>query len=301
MIKPGKFHGNVVPLATPFTPEGKLDVAAAERIISRLLDNQIGIFVLGTTGEAASIHGSLRTQLVDIAVQTTSGRVPVFAGVGDNCAADAIAAANSYLQQGVDAVVAHLPGYYQLEAAEMQAYFELLADSIRGPLLLYNIPQTTGMSVPVEVVDRVSGRGNVIGFKDSENAPGRAEAVAARLAGRPDFSLFMGVARHSVKALRLGFDGLVPSSGNLAPEQWRDLYAAARAGDWERAETLQAQLDDIARVFQRDRSLAQSLAALKVAMESRGLCGPTVLPPLRPLDDAARTTIRRELQALGLN
>jgi len=99
---------------------------------------------------------------------------------------------------------------------------------------------------------------------------------------------------------RHGFDGLVPSSGNIAPALWRDLFNASLDGKWEQVEELQRRLDTIARVFQRDRSLCQSLAALKACLEALGLCGPAVLPPIQTLDDAARLAIQRELAALDL-
>jgi 4-hydroxy-tetrahydrodipicolinate synthase len=110
----------------------------------------------------------------------------------------------------------------------------------------------------------------------------------------------MGAAVLSAKALKLGFDGLVPSSGNLVPHLWRELYDQGRAGNWENVEKLQLQLNTIAQVFQRDRTLGESLAALKAMMETRGLCGPTVLPPLRTLNHSDRQSVQRDLVALNL-
>lgn len=298
MNRPHKHRGVIVPMITPVTPDGELDEPAAARLVARLVGGGVGVFVLGTTGETASLPPAMRRRLVEVAVTGAAGRAPVFAGIGDNCVADSIAAAEAYLRSGVDAVVAHLPSYYLLEPAEMHAYFELLARRIPGPLVLYNIPQTTHMSVPVEVVERLTALPSIVGFKDSENVPGRLEQVADRLGGRPGFSIFMGAAVLSVQALRRGYDGLVPGSGNLAPELWCRLYTHACAGRWEDAEGLQQQADALARVFQRNRTLGQSLAALKAAMEARGLCGPTVLPPLRTLEPAAREAIRAELVAL---
>lgn len=295
-----KLKGTVVPMATPFTAEGALDQPAAELIVSRLVENGLGVFVLGTTGEAQSMPVALRRRLVEIAVAGAAGKVPVYAGIGDNCVGDSITAGRDFLKHGVDAVVAHLPSYYPLNAAEMEAYFAGLARGVPGPLVIYNIPQTTLMSVPIEVVARLSHLPNVVGFKDSEAVGDRPERLAAQLGGRPQFSIFMGVAAQSVRALRLGFDGLVPSSGNLAPQLWRDLYAAAGAEDWARAEALQRELDAIALVYQRNRSLGQSIAGLKAAMAEVGLCGAHVLPPLITVDAAERAVFRAGLAAAGL-
>jgi dihydrodipicolinate synthase/N-acetylneuraminate lyase len=292
-------HGVVVPLVTPVDATGALDEAAAVRLVEHLAANGCGMLVLGTTGEVASLPAGLRRRYVELAVRTAAGRTPVFACVAHNCLADSIEAGREYLRLGASAVVALLPNYFKLDAAGMQAWFEHLADGIPGPLLVYNMPQTTGMSIPVEVIETLSRRPNITGLKDSENTPGRRELVAQRLGGRADFALFMGVAALSVPALRLGFVGMVPSSGNLYPERWHALYTAAKAGDWARAEQLQAQLDVIGAVFQRDRLLGQSLAALKAGLGLRSLCGPAMLPPLQALPAAEQESIRAELARLG--
>jgi dihydrodipicolinate synthase/N-acetylneuraminate lyase len=292
-------HGVVVPLVTPVDATGALDEAAAVRLVEHLAAHGCGMLVLGTTGEVASLPAGLRRRYVELAVRTAAGRTPVFACVAHNCLADSIEAGREYLRLGVDAVVALLPNYFKLDAAGMQAWFERLADGIPGPLLVYNMPQTTGMSIPVEVIETLSRRPNITGLKDSENTPGRRELVAQRLGGRADFALFMGVAALSVPALRLGFVGMVPSSGNLYPERWHALYTAAKAGDWARAEQLQTQLDVIGAVFQRDRLLGQSLAALKAGLGLRSLCGPAMLPPLQALPAAEQESIRAELARLG--
>jgi 2-dehydro-3-deoxy-D-pentonate aldolase len=294
-----KFRGTIVPMVTPFTPSGQVDDDAVERIVTHIGAQGLGIFVLGTTGEAASIPASERRRLVEIAATVAAGRVPVFAGIGDNCVSDSLFAAHDYLKVGADAVVAHLPSYYSLTPAEMRAYFESLASGIHGPLILYNIPQTTHMSLPIEIAEQLATLPTIVGFKDSENTAGRLEEVAAKLGGRDAFAIFMGSSFLSVAALRRGFDGLVPSSGNLVPELWRALEDAAATGRWDEAETLQRRLDLIARVFQRDRTLGQSLGALKAAMSARGLCGPTLHRPLLTLDESTCSAIVAEVAALA--
>ena len=294
-------HGGVVvPMVTPFTSRGELDEAAVRRIIDRLAGSRLGIFILGTTGEAPSTSPVLRRRFVQLAVEYAAGRVLVYAGIGDNCVSTSIAAGCEYLHLGVDAVVALLPSYYVLEAPEMQTYFEHLAANIRGPVIIYNIPQTTRMSIPVEIVEALARIPNIIGLKDSDGTPGRIESVARRLSGRPHFTLYAGVAAQAGTALRLGFTGIVPSSGNLVQAWWRDLMDHARADRWGEVETLQVRLNAVAAVFQTDRTLGQSLAALKLAMHFRGYCNPDVLPPLLPVSKAGRESIRALLEQLKL-
>jgi len=287
-------------MSTPFTTDGRLDEAASVRMVNRLAENRLGVFVLGTTGEAPSVSLAQRERLVELAVQTAAGRVPVFGGIGTDCVGDSIIMARAFIRFGADAVVSLLPGYYPLTPTEMQGFFERIAGETPGPVLIYNMPQTTHMSIPLDVIDQLSARENIIGLKDSEGTPGRLEAVAERFKGRPDFAIFVGVAKNTVAALRAGFDGGVPSSGNIAPALWRDLYANALAGEWAQAEALQSQLNAINDIIQRGRSLPQSLAALKAAIAAQGLCTPTVLSPLVACDPAECETIRQDLAGFGL-
>lgn len=294
-------RGVVVPMVSPATPSGDLDEAAAHRLIDWLVEGGVdGVFVLGTTGEAASLPMRVRRPLARLAVERVAGRCLVYAGIGSNCLEESIAAGREYLAQGADAVVAHLPAYFPLAPAEMVQYYRMLADRLEGPLVIYNMPPTTHMSIPLDALEELSGHPNIVGLKDSENDLGRLENVLAAFRGRSDFAVFVGPSVHAVETLAAGADGVVPSSGNLVPDLWRRLYGHTRAERRAEAATLQQQLNAIAHVYQAGRSLGQSMAGLKAALEAKGLCGPTVLPPLRTLEAAERARIRNELASLGL-
>jgi 4-hydroxy-tetrahydrodipicolinate synthase len=288
-------------MVSPATPSGDLDEAAAHRLIDWLVEGGVdGVFVLGTTGEAASLPMRARRQLARLAAARVAGRCLVYAGISGNCLEESIAAGRECLAQGADAVVAHLPAYFPLAPAEMVQYYRMLADRLEGPLVIYNMPLTTHMSIPLDALEELSGHPNIVGLKDSENDLGRLKNVLAAFRSRSDFAVFIGPSVHAAETLAAGADGVVPSSGNLAPDLWRRLYGHTRAERRAEAATLQQQLNAIAHVYQAGRSLGQSMAGLKAALEARGLCGPTVLPPLRTLEAAERARIRNELASLGL-
>jgi len=294
-------RGVVVPMVSPVTPSGALDEGAARRLIDWLVKGGVGgVFVLGTTGEAASLPQRARRELARLAVERVAGRCLVYAGIGSNCLEESVTAGREYLALGAHAVVAHLPAYYPLAPADMVDYYRLLADRLEGPLVIYNMPPTTHMSIPLDALDELSRHPNVVALKDSENDLGRLKNVIAAFAGRSDFAVFVGPSVHAAETLAAGADGVVPGSGNLAPDLWRRLYDHARAERRSEAAALQKQLNAIAHVYQAGRSLGQSMAGLKAALEARGLCGPTVLPPLRTLEAAERGRIRDELASLGV-
>jgi 2-dehydro-3-deoxy-D-pentonate aldolase len=300
--KQGKKHrGVVVPMVTPVTVAGALDEPAAGRIIDFLLEGGVeGVFVLGTTGEAASVATRDRLRLVSYAMKRVAGRALVYAGINENSLADAVHTGNSYLAEGVDAVVSLLPSYYPLQVQETLPYFTSLLDRLEGPTVLYNIPATTKFSIPLETIESLLGHPQLVGVKDSENNPARLETIIQRWGGREDFSIFVGVGALMAKMVLRGADGIVPSVGNLVPHLCRELCESARAGDRPKAEQLQKKMMETATLYQQGRTLGQSLAALKTAMSLCGLCSPMVLSPLLPLSENEKTAIGHEMAQLGL-
>lgn len=287
-------------MISPAKASGDVDLDATERLADLLARHGLGIFALGTTGEASSVPRPQRPDLVHATVRAAAGRVPVYVGIADNCVAHAVESGRLYLKLGAAAVVALLPAYYPLTSREMYDYFAHLHNTVGGPMMIYNIPATTHMSVPLEVVERLCGLPNIVGFKDSEGTEGRLEETARRLGGRNDFSLFIGIAAYATRALRTGFHGVIPSSGNLRPELWQRYWSLAQAGDWAGAEAVQTDLDNVASTLQRGRSLGQYLAALKAAMSAEAVCGPTMFPPLATLDPAEQAGVVSDVAALGL-
>jgi len=300
MGKTKKYHGVVVPMVTPFTEDGQIDIPAAMRVTEHLIKNDTTPFVLGTTGEAASIPDSARPSFVEAVVRQTAGRTMVYVGIASNCLNASVEAAKRYFDLGMDVAVAHLPCYYPLVPDQMLKYFETLADSIPAPLMLYNITITTHMSIPLDVVEKLSHHPNIVGLKDSEKNTERFEQALEMWRDRDDFAHFTGSAALSAWALSLGSDGIVPSTGNFVPKMFHDLYDAAVKGDTETANKLQKETDEIARIYQKNRVLSQSLAALKVIMNQMGLCGEAVLPPLHKVGPDEKTEIKAKLAKFGL-
>ena len=121
-----------------------------------------------------------------------------------------------------------------------------------------------------------------------------------RFGGKKDFSVFVGVGALMEKGLKLGADGIVPSVGNLIPDVCHQLCVAAEKFDWRVAESLYSRMSAVAAVYQKGRTLNESLAALKAAVHCQGLCAPDVLPPLHSLPKIEVEKIRSQMAALHL-
>ncbi len=300
-----KYKGVVVPMVTPVTENGSLDTQAVERIIQFFAEAGVSPLLMGTTGEGNSVSQKDGQLFVETAVKArnnylTTHHSPltstlIYAGLTGNCFSEQLAQAEAYTQAGADVIVATLPTYYALTEEQMENYYRTLADSIKGPLMLYNILATTHMSIPVEVIRRLADHPNIVGLKDSERDLERMAQCIAIAKGREDFCYFCGWAAQSAHSLELGGDGIVPSTGNYVPEMFQQLYEAAVSGDMETANRLQDETNEIAKIYQKDRTLGQSLTALKVMMQTKGLCEPWMLMPLTRLSAEEEKAIKHAL------
>ena len=281
MSKPvKKYSGVIVPMVTPLTQAYTIDGMAVERIIDQFVEAQVAPFLLGTTGESVSVTLEQKKALVRETVHHVDKRCLVYAGISGNCLEDSIEEGKTYADMGVDALVAHLPFYYPLSPEQMLKYYEQIAEKVPAPLFLYNNPITTKFSVPLEVIEKLSYHPNIVGVKDSERGLERLDTSVSLWADREDFAHLLGWAAQSAYAVEKGSDGIVPSTANITPKLYRDLYDAAIRGDASKALALQEVTNQISEIYQLNRNVSRSIPALKVMMEVKGLCKPFVLPPM---------------------
>lgn len=300
MIKK-KYQGVVVPVVTPLTADYKLDREAVEKMFANFREYDVLPFILGTTGEASSLPASVKRNYATLAGKLKKAGETIYAGIAANCLEESVEAAKLYFDRGVDVVAAHLPSYYQLSESQIMKYFEQLADQVPGPLIIYNIPGTTHMSIPLQVIDQLSHHDYIVGTKDSERSEERLKQSLELWANRADFSHFLGWAAQSAEAMLNGSDGLIPSTGNLHPRLYQELYNAALSGDREKAFRLQKHSDLLGNLYQSGRLLGESLSALKVLMQEAGLCQPHMMTPLSALSKEGEAKLRQSFYELIKN
>lgn len=298
MKKEKKYSGIVVPMLTPFNDDFTIDLDAVEKIVSNFISNGVFPFVLGTTGEGPSISVKERRKFVEFVCRKFSGKTLIYAGLSGNCVSESIDSAKEYIDLGADVIVSVIPSYFSLKPDQMQKYFETVADSITKPLIVYNITATTHMSIPLEVVEKLSHHPNIVALKDSERDLERLDRSIEMFRDREDFSHLIGWAAKSFYGLSKGSDGLVPSTGNITPGMFKKMYDSVRTGDLVTAERMQNETDRLAMIYQSNRTLGDSLAAIKILMEEFGLCRNYVIPPLTSLDKLTVQEIRTHLSEL---
>lgn len=283
-----KYKGVVIPAVTPLTGTYKLDHGALEKMFHLFRQNHTMPFINGTTGESASLPLSLKKELIIAGGKLKVTGEILFGGISANSLDESVDLAKLCFDNGADAVAATLPSYYTLSDSQIKKYFEQLAEKISGPLIIYNIPVTTHMSIPLGIIDELSHHENIIGTKDSERNDERLQTSLELWADRDDFCHFLGWASQSATALINGSDGIIPSTGNLFPGIYCEMYKAVADGDHERAYHLQSVSDTLGDIYQKGKLLGESLWSLKVLMQELGICQEYVMSPLKPLTSAER-------------
>ncbi len=275
-----KYTGVIVPAVTPLTDKLQVDEKAAAKLFNLFYQRNIAPFILGTTGEAASLSTQVKKDYVLAAEKNKKMGTLLYTGISSNVLAESIEFAAYCCLHAVDVVVATLPSYYALTEKQMLQYFKTLADNIFLPLFIYNIPATTHMSIPLAVIDELSQHKNIVGLKDSERSEERMLQALQLWKDRTDFHYILGWAAKSADALLNGADGLVPSTGNIYPEIYEDMLTAFAAGDKDKMYAMQKLSDDYGALYQANRTLGESLYALKLMMKEKGICEEYVMPPL---------------------
>jgi len=295
MTNKEKYCGVIVPMITPLNETHEVDRQGVQKIVKGLLDNGCTPFVGGTTGESASLSDVQKRDLIKYTVAATAGADLVYAGIADNCYHASLQKSAQYKDLGVDVAVSHLPCYYPIDEAQMKAYYLALADASPLPIMLYNIPVTTHLSIPISLVDELSYHENIVGFKDSERGEDRLDEGLSLWRGREDFTFHIGWAEMSSSALQRGCDGIVPSSANLCPALYRGIYDAAKQGNFAEADQLQAITDHISAYYQQDKILSTSIPLFKAMMSAFGLCKPYAAPPMITLPDERLRAVKADV------
>jgi dihydrodipicolinate synthase/N-acetylneuraminate lyase len=287
-----KYGGIVVPAITPLTSDFRLDHEALEKMFANFRQHNVKPFIMGTTGESASLSLEIKYDYIQTAAKLKQTGDVLYAGISSNCQDESVDLSRRCFDAGIDVVAATLPTYYALSADDMKRYFEQLADKVNGPLIIYNIPATTHMSIPLQVIDELSHHHNIVGTKDSERSEERLDESLRLWADRSDFCHFLGWAAKSAHALLNGSDGLIPSTGNLLPQIYSEMLQAVENGDRDKAFRMQELSDLFGNLYQSGRLLGESLAALKVLMHINKLCQPYMMPPLSALTEKQSADVR---------
>ncbi|MEU9152419.1 dihydrodipicolinate synthase family protein [Streptomyces sp. NPDC048417] len=299
--------GVVPPVCTPLTPDREVDVPSLRRLVDHLVAAGVdGLFVLGSTSEAAYLTDRQRRLVTETVVTHAAGRLPVLAGVIDMTTPRVLDHVESVTSAGADAVVVTAPFYTRTHPAEIARHFRLVAGRSPVPVIAYDIPAAVHTKLPAGLVLELAADGVLAGLKDSSGDLAGFREVVIGSRNLPRFSALTGSELTVDSALALGADGAVPGLANVDPDGYVRLHRLCRAGDWERARAEQERLCGLFRMTgvgdpARMGGSSAALGAFKTALHLRGVIGcPATAEPQVPLSEAETECVGKFLAGAGL-
>ncbi len=296
----GMPSGIIVPVITPFNQDGSIDWPAFGRVVSHVIAGGAdAIFALGTTGEGPSLSAAEQRDLVKATQAHVAGRCAVYVGVTNTSLADSLRMAEHARDCGADAAVIAPAPYFPATPAGQIEYFSAFVERSALPVILYNIPQMTKVNIDLGAFDALVDNRKIIGMKDSSGNMVYFQRLLHIARRRPDFSMLIGAEELLAESVLMGAHGGVTGGANLFPELYRDLFAAAKARDFEAINRLQARLMTLSCKLYTFSGGGYIIQGIKAALAARGLCQPWMQPPMLPADAALNATVAGLVKQFG--
>ncbi|KPX43951.1 4-hydroxy-tetrahydrodipicolinate synthase [Pseudomonas syringae pv. helianthi] len=277
-----QFRGIIPALVTPFTEDQQLDEKALRNLIENLLNAGVhGLFVLGTNGEFFTLSESEKLKIARITVEAAAGRVPVVVGTGAFATHEVIEMNKKMIDVGADALSIITPYFNAISQSELIRHYTTIADASELPLMMYNIPAKTGMSIGIGAVATLSQHPQIKGIKDSA---GNFDALVQMMKYRSeDFAVFAGTDSLIYWNLLAGGDGAVAATANAVPDVVMSIWNNFQSGDHEAACAAQEALRPLRDAF----ALGTLPVVLKTATQLLNVPVGPCRAPVQPLDAAA--------------
>ena len=289
------FKGSIVAIVTPFKKDGAVDFEKLRELVEFQIENGTdGIVPCGTTGEASTLDYDEHLAVVKTVVDQVKKRVPVIAGTGSNCTAEAIEITQKAKDAGADGALLVTPYYNKPTQEGQYLHFKAIAEAVDLPMVLYNVP---GRSVADMLHDTVLRLAKVPGIVGIKEATGNIERAQWLIREAPKgFAIYSGDDPTAVALMLCGGHGNISVSANLAPRLMHELCVAAMAGDTKRAMEIQFRLLPL----HKNLFVEANPIPVKWAMARMKLCSGTMRLPMTPLTQANEAVVENALRATGL-
>lgn len=283
--------GSICAIATPFAPNGALDLPAFGRLVDYQLDGGTqGIVVAGSTGEAHMLDEHDYERLLAFALERVARRVPVIAGTGEAATSKTVALTRRAKSLGADAALVVTPYYVRPTQEGLRRHFAEVGEHCDIPVVMYNVPSRTGCDMLPETVASLRDTAGIVGIKEAVGTPERIAAIAQLR--RPGFVYLSGDDGSAAAAMLAGAGGVVSVVNNLVPRAFRALCDAARGGDRAATARHAARIEPLLEAL----DCAPNPIPVKAGLAELGLCGATLRLPLVELPAGpARQRLRETL------
>lgn len=290
------FTGAGVALITPMHEDGSVNYDKLAEVIEYQIANHTdSIIICGTTGEAATLSTEEHIEVIKFCIEQVKHRIPVIAGTGSNCTSSAIELSQEAQNVGADALLCVTPYYNKATQAGLVGHFKAVADSVKLPIILYNVPSRTGCNIKPETVAAICKEAsNVVGIKEASGDLSQVAMLMSIMDGRLD--LYSGNDDQIVPIMSLGGKGVISVLSNVAPRQAHEIAADYLAGDVKSACRKQLEAIELIKAL----FCEVNPIPVKHAMNLMGMEVGPLRMPLSPMEPKNLETLKNAMKNYGI-
>lgn len=294
-MKPVIFTGAAVALVTPFKADGSVNYEELARLIDFQIENGTDALVIaGTTGESSTLSEQEHIDVIRFSVEHTKHRVPVIAGTGSNATETAVMLSKEAEAAGADALLLVTPYYNKTSQRGLYVHYKTIAESVKLPIILYNVPSRTGLNIDVETAAKLAEIDNIVAMKDAVGNITYTANLIERCGDK--LTVYSGNDDQIVPMMSLGAKGVISVLSNVAPKETHEMTAAALAGDYKTAAALQLKyLKLIHALF-----IETNPIPVKEAVNQMGFAAGACRLPLYEMADETKAVLVAEMKKQGL-
>lgn len=237
------FTGSGVALITPFNEKNEINFEKLRELLEFHVANKTdALIVTGTTGESSTMSDEEKLAVIKFSVDVVNGRIPVIAGTGSNDTKHAVELSIEAEKLGADGLLVVTPYYNKGNESGIYAHYKAIADSVKIPVILYNVPSRTGVNLSVKLLKKLAEIENITALKEASGNISYAAQVAREV---PKLDLYSGNDDMVVPLLSLGAKGVISVSANIIPEITHNMVQAFLDRDTDTARELQLKYNDL--------------------------------------------------------
>ena len=290
------FKGAGVAIVTPMTETGEVNYPKLAELLDYQIENGTdAIIICGTTGESSTLTHEEHLEAIRFTAEHVAGRVPVVAGTGSNCTQTAVYLSQEAKKSGADGLLLVSPYYNKATQKGLAAHFKTIADSVKLPVILYNIQGRTGVNIAPETLAWLAKNvENIVGVKEASNSITQVAKIAQLTDGALD--IYSGNDDQIVPILSLGGVGVISVLSNIAPRETHDIVAKYLAGDVEGSRDLQLKaLPLVEKLFCEVNPIP-----VKAALNMMGWEVGPVRMPLTVMEEEHQRQLKAEMDRFGI-
>jgi 4-hydroxy-tetrahydrodipicolinate synthase len=292
-----QIKGVFVPVVTPFNGRGDVDEAGFRSNIRKYVKQGFnGILIAGSTGEGPYLTERERIRLVELARPLIPVPQMLLVGTGVETTRQTIHLSREAVKRGADALLVLTPGYFKnrMDSTALTAHFSAVADAVRRPVLIYSIPQFTGVHIDPVTIARLSRHGNIAGLKESSGKMEFLNEVLKK--SKAGFRVLAGSALIMLDAFQAGAAGAVLGPANYIPGLCLEIYRLYLCGDLEGARKLQQSILSLV----QEVNIRAGIPGIKYALDLCGYRGGKPRSPLQPLRPSEKREVAVALREVGI-